>query len=80
MTFDTKYRNGKSNVSADVLSRHPVDDTAELPSEEISVILDGERQCCSILDEWLVVGSCALANEVLLAGPTMVKGATVAER
>ena len=70
--FDIKYRTGKSNVSADVLSRHPVDDATELPSEEISVILDGERQCCSIPDEWLVVGSCALANEVLLAGPTMV--------
>ena len=70
--FDIKYRTGKSNVSADLLSRHPVDDVTEFPSVEISVILDVERQCCSIPDEWLVVRSCASANEVLLAGPTMV--------
>ena len=49
--FDIKYHSGMSNVIADVLCRHPVNDRSVLPSEEVHVMLDGVMQCSTLPDE-----------------------------
>ena len=66
--FEIKYRSGKSNVNADVLSRNPINDTSDLPAEEILSLIDTSRDCTSVPDEWTQVGACALANEISCSG------------
>ena len=62
--FEIKYRSGKRNVNADVLSRHSIDDPSDLPAEEVTTLINTSRDCTSVPDEWTVVSACALANEV----------------
>ena len=62
--FTIQYRSGKSNVSADWLSRHAMDDGSELPVEEVNAVISESLSCTEMPDPLVSVMSKSCSIDV----------------